>query len=114
VATESGVKLKIVGMDHIVIKVQDVEGALAFYIGTLGMEPHRVEEWRSGDLPFPCARINASTLIDLKPWTEDEPVGDGRGRSGTVDEILTTTAWYWSQRTWMRYPTTSVIKALRS
>ena len=77
-ATESGVKLQIVGMDHIVIRVKDVEGALAFYTATLGMEPHRVEEWRSGELPFPCARINASTLIDLKPWTEDEPVGDGR------------------------------------
>ncbi len=43
-ATESGVKLQIVGIDHIVIRVKDVEGALAFYTGTLGMEPHRVEE----------------------------------------------------------------------
>ena len=76
--TESSVKLKIVEMDHIVIRVKDVEGALAFYTGTLGLEPHRVEEWRSGELPFPCARINANTLIDLKPWTEDEPVRDGR------------------------------------
>ena len=76
--TESSVKLKIVEMDHIVIRVKDVEGALAFYTGILGLEPHRVEEWRSGELPFPCARINANTLIDLKPWTEDEPVHDGR------------------------------------
>jgi catechol 2,3-dioxygenase-like lactoylglutathione lyase family enzyme len=76
--TDSGVKLKIVEMDHIVIRIKDVEGALDFYTGILGLEPNRVEEWRRGDLPFPCARINASTLIDLKPWTEDEPVGDGR------------------------------------
>lgn len=46
-ATESGVKLQIVGMDHIVIRVKDVEGALAFYTATLGMEPHRVEERRA-------------------------------------------------------------------
>jgi catechol 2,3-dioxygenase-like lactoylglutathione lyase family enzyme len=76
--TDSDVKLKIVEMDHIVIRIKDVEGALDFYTGILGLEPSRVEEWRRGDLPFPCARINANTLIDLKPWTEDEPVGDGR------------------------------------
>jgi catechol 2,3-dioxygenase-like lactoylglutathione lyase family enzyme len=76
--TDSSVKLKIVEMDHLVIRIKDVEGALAFYTGILGLEPNRVEEWRRGDLPFPCARINANTLIDLKPWTEDEPVGDGR------------------------------------
>ena len=43
-ATESGVNLQIVGIDHIVIRVKDVEGALAFYTATLGMEPHRVED----------------------------------------------------------------------
>lgn len=76
--TGSDVRIKIVGMDHIVIRVKDVEGAIGFYTGVLGLEPHRVEEWRKGELPFPCARVNADTLIDLKPWTEDEPVGDGR------------------------------------
>ena len=31
-----------------------------------------------GDLPFPCARVNAQTIIDLKPWPDEEPVRDGR------------------------------------
>ena len=77
-ATESSVKLKIVQLDHIVIRVKDVEGALQFYTGILGLEPHRVEEYRTGELPFPCARINNETIIDLKPWPDEEPVRDGR------------------------------------
>ncbi len=52
-ATESSVKLKIVELDHIVIRVKDIEGAIKFYTEILGLEPHRVEEYRSGDLPFP-------------------------------------------------------------
>ena len=28
--------------------------------------------------PFPCARVNGSTIIDLFPWPQEEPVGDGR------------------------------------
>ncbi len=69
---------QIVDLDHIVLRVNDVERALAFYTGTLGLEPHRVEEFRAGEVPFPCARVNDHTIIDLLPWTEDEPVGDGR------------------------------------
>ena len=73
----TSVKLNVVEMDHIVIRVKDVERALQFYTEVLGLTPHRVEEWRAGELPFPCARINDNTLIDLFPWTEHEPVGDG-------------------------------------
>lgn len=69
---------QIVDLDHIVLRVNDVERALAFYTGTLGLEPHRVEEFRAGEVPFPCARVNDHTIIDLLPWTADEPVGDGR------------------------------------
>ena len=77
-ATDSLVKLKIVQLDHIVIRVKDVEGAVQFYTEILGLEPHRVEEYRAGELPFPCARINGETIIDLKPWPDEEPVRDGR------------------------------------
>ena len=76
--TDSTVKLKIVGLDHIVIRFKDVEGAITFYTEILGLTPHRVEEYRSGELPFPCARINNDTIIDLKPWPDEEPVRDGR------------------------------------
>ena len=77
-AIEQAVQLKVVEMDHIVIRVKDVEGAIQFYTEVLGLAPHRVDEYRAGEVPFPCARINEHTIIDLKPWPDDEPVGDGR------------------------------------
>lgn len=76
--TDSSVKLKIVELDHIVIRVKDIEGAINFYTEILGLEPFRVDEYRTGELPFPCARINSETIIDLKPWPDEEPVRDGR------------------------------------
>lgn len=77
-ATGTAVKLKVVEIDHIVIRVKDVEGAIQFYTEVLGLAPHRVDEYRAGEVPFPCARINDHTIIDLKPWPDEEPVGDGR------------------------------------
>ena len=76
-SSETAVKLKIVEMDHIVLRVKDVERAIEFYTGVLGLSPYRVEEYRAGQVPFPCARINSHTIIDLLPWSQDEPVGDG-------------------------------------
>ena len=75
--TGAQVKLQAVEMDHIVLRVKDVERALRFYTEIIGLAPYRVEEYRSGQVPFPCARINGHTIIDLLPWTQDEPVGDG-------------------------------------
>ena len=74
---ETSVKLKVVEMDHIVIRVKDIEGAIQFYTEVLGLAPHRVEEYRAGKVPFPCARINNDTIIDLSPHPDEEPVGDG-------------------------------------
>ncbi|WP_431308933.1 VOC family protein, partial [Halalkalibacter flavus] len=56
---------------------KDVERALEFYTGVLGLTPMRVEEWRAGELPFPCARVNNETIIDLFPFPDQEPVGEG-------------------------------------
>lgn len=68
---------KIVDLDHIVLRVKDVERAIAFYTGVLGLEPYRLKEFRAGEVPFPCARVNDHTIIDLLPWPDEEPVGDG-------------------------------------
>ncbi|MGP3960985.1 VOC family protein [Nonomuraea sp. 3N208] len=51
--------------DHLVLNVRDVERALAFYSGTLGLEEERVAEWRAGKAPFPSVRVNEATIIDL-------------------------------------------------
>jgi len=57
--------VEVLGMDHIVLNVSDVERSLAFYAGTLGLEPVRVDEWRGGQAPFPSVRVDAQTIIDL-------------------------------------------------
>ncbi|MGP9022773.1 VOC family protein [Streptomyces sp. CBMA152] len=57
--------LRVKDFDHLVLNVQDVERALDFYTGPLGLEPVRVEEWRAGKVPFPSVRVNANTIIDL-------------------------------------------------
>ena len=58
-------KIRAVGFDHIVLSVADVERSLAFYCGTLGLAPMRVDEWRNKKVRFPSARVNAQTIIDL-------------------------------------------------
>ncbi len=58
-------RLRITEFDHVVLNVTDVERALAFYCGELGLAPVRVEEWRRGEVPFPSARVTGHTLIDL-------------------------------------------------
>jgi catechol 2,3-dioxygenase-like lactoylglutathione lyase family enzyme len=57
--------MRVTGLDHLVLNVDDAERALAFYSGVLGLRPERVEEWRHGDVPFPSLRVDATTIIDL-------------------------------------------------
>ncbi len=64
--------MKIVGFDHLVLRVGDVDAALRFYQEALGLEALRVEEFRRGEAPFPSVRLSPDALIDLvrKPKTE--------------------------------------------
>lgn len=57
--------VRVTGLDHIVLKVADVERSLAFYLEHLGLEPVRVDEWRRGEVFFPSVRVDATTIIDL-------------------------------------------------
>ncbi|GGP33306.1 MULTISPECIES: VOC family protein [Streptomyces] len=57
--------LRVKDFDHLVLNVQDVERALDFYTGPLGLEPVRVEEWRAGKVPFPSVRVSPTMIIDL-------------------------------------------------
>ena len=66
--------VKITELDHIVLRVSDVERALAFYTDVLGLTPERVEKWRAGDVRFPSARLNADTIIDFF-GSDQDPVG---------------------------------------
>ncbi|MBV1892533.1 MAG: VOC family protein [Ilumatobacteraceae bacterium] len=57
--------VNISGLDHIVLKCADVETTLSWYLDVLGLEPVRVAAWRSGEAPFPSARVNENTIIDF-------------------------------------------------
>lgn len=57
--------LQVTGLDHIVLNVADVERSAAWYRDKLGLELIRMEEWRRGEVLFPCLRIDPTTLIDL-------------------------------------------------
>jgi catechol 2,3-dioxygenase-like lactoylglutathione lyase family enzyme len=74
---ESSAGIKIMEMDHIVIRCKDVERQLKFYVDVLGMEPYRVNEFRAGKVFFPSVRVHDGTIIDLFPRPDEEPVGDG-------------------------------------
>jgi catechol 2,3-dioxygenase-like lactoylglutathione lyase family enzyme len=53
------------GLDHVVLRVADVERSLAWYCDELGCVPERVDEWRDGKIFFPSVRLDATTVIDL-------------------------------------------------
>jgi catechol 2,3-dioxygenase-like lactoylglutathione lyase family enzyme len=55
----------VTGFDHVVLRVADVERALEFYRGELGLAGERIDEWRRGDAPFPSVRVDAGTVIDF-------------------------------------------------
>jgi cold shock CspA family protein/catechol 2,3-dioxygenase-like lactoylglutathione lyase family enzyme len=61
--------VRVTGLDHVVLKVADVERSLAWYQDSLGLRGERVDEWRRGDVLFPSVRIDDHTLIDLLAGT---------------------------------------------
>lgn len=67
--------LHVTAFDHLVLVAADVERSLAFYIGELGLEPVRVDEWRRGEALFPSFRVSADTIVDVVPGER----GEGRG-----------------------------------
>ena len=67
-------------MDHIVLNVEDVEKMITFYSKVLMLHTERLEEYRSGKVPFPSLRLNEGTIIDLFPremWEENTSPGEG-------------------------------------
>jgi len=67
-------------MDHIVLNIRNEERMIVFYTEVLKLESERLEEYRSGNVPFPSVRLNPDTIIDLFPkqmWIENETPGQG-------------------------------------
>jgi len=59
-------------LDHLVLRCNDIETTLRWYQEKLGLEPVRVDEWRSGKVLFPSLRVNANTIVDLLPGDTDD------------------------------------------
>jgi len=60
-------------MDHIVLNVNDDDKMMLFYTEVMKFTPERLQEYRSGKVPFPSVRINTDTIIDLFPkalWSQ--------------------------------------------
>lgn len=66
--------VNVTAFDHLVLRCADIERTLAWYLDRLGLAPVRVDEWRNRLAPFPSARVNDDTIIDLISG----PIDDGR------------------------------------
>lgn len=83
-------------MDHIVLNVEDDEKMMAFYSQVLMLTPERLEEYRSGNVPFPSVRLNADTIIDLFPkklWQQSALPGQGRENLNHLCISLSQETW---------------------
>ncbi|TVR28403.1 MAG: VOC family virulence protein [Ilumatobacter sp.] len=58
--------MRVTGLDHIVLRVADMERSVAWYRDELGLEPVRLDEWRAGRAPFVSMRVDEGTIIDLQ------------------------------------------------
>lgn len=72
--------LKVIGLDHIVLRVRDLDRALGFYRDVLGLPIEFLDEYRNGTRPFVSARAGAQ-LIDLVPDPAYD-AGEGMSKGG--------------------------------
>jgi catechol 2,3-dioxygenase-like lactoylglutathione lyase family enzyme len=73
--------MRVVGFDHVVLAVSDVERSLSWYMDVVGLAGVRVEEWRRGEVPFPSVRVSQETIIDLIPRRPGGGGGHSTGRN---------------------------------
>jgi len=62
----SSAPVTVTGLDHFVLRVRDLDRAVAFYRDVLGLPIESLDEYHAGTRPFVSARVGAQ-LIDLVP-----------------------------------------------
>ena len=67
--------MEVVDIDHVALRVTDIESALEFYVDTLGMEVRDSERYENGEVPF-VAVVAGGRHVHLVP-TEDEEIDVG-------------------------------------
>src|ERR671932_740825 len=75
------------GVDHIVLKVADVDRSLAFYKDALGLASEREADFRAGKVGFPSVRVDEGFIIDLFPLKD----GAAPPRDANVDHFCLVT-----------------------
>lgn len=64
--------VRVLDLDHFVLRVRDLDRSLAFYRDLLGLPIEMLDEYRAGTRPFVSARVGGQ-LVDLVP----DPTYDG-------------------------------------
>ena len=91
---EANPMLKVLSLDHFVLRVRDLDTSLRFYRDILGLPIESLDEYRAGTRPFFSARVGGQ-LIDLVPDSTYDPA-EGTYKGGfmhcclEVDGKLTT------------------------
>lgn len=65
-------QIRAVALDHLVLRVRDLDRSLAFYRDILGLPVESLDEYRAGTRPFVSARVGGQ-LIDLVPDPNYDP-----------------------------------------
>lgn len=66
--------IDVVDLDHVAIRVRDLEAALAFYHDLLGMEIRDRERFENGEVPY-VAVVAGGRHLHLVPTNDDVDVG---------------------------------------
>ncbi len=54
-------------LDHVVLWTADPRASVDFYTRVVGLSPLRLEEFQTGEAPFPSVRVSEDSIIDLIP-----------------------------------------------
>jgi catechol 2,3-dioxygenase-like lactoylglutathione lyase family enzyme len=57
--------VRLTAPDHLVLVSADPERLVRWYRDELGLVPERLQEWRSGEVPFVSLRVSPTFLIDI-------------------------------------------------
>lgn len=64
-------RVRVVGLDHLVLVSADPSATVAWYRDVLGLAPERLDAYEAGEVFFPSVRIDATTIIDVMPGERD-------------------------------------------
>lgn len=76
-------KFEIECLDHIAIRVKDMEASAKWYEKVLGLKRYEVKEWG----PFPIFLLAGRTGIALFPASTDDPLLDPNSKNVKIDHF---------------------------